>query len=102
MINEEIYNENGLQIIFSSYDVCSYTLRTSLYSVFICEDYDWEYRNWNIIILDRFERKELLTINTIDMPEFLHPITGSECRKLKTAEKVDGLIGRLLSIKCFL
>jgi len=103
MTSEEIYNANGLQILFFAYDWCAYTLRTSLYSITVCEDYRYDpHRNWHVSIRNKEDQKTLFETNTFEMPELLKPITGSECRKLKTAEEVDSLAKRLVNLKCFL
>lgn len=101
-VDKTIYDQNGLQIIFSSYDWCAYSIKTSLYSIVVCERYG-EDDIWDISIMDKSSpQKTLFKLCTFKMLDFMKPFHGHHIRKLTSAEEVDRLINKLLSMKVFL
>lgn len=99
----EIYNKDDLVVIRSSYDWCSYVVRTPLFSIVVCERYGMDEDIWDITILDRSTpQKTLMKMHNFNMPEFMEPFNGHNCSKLDSAKKVNYLINRALNLKAFL
>jgi len=96
----EICNNNGLQVYACHMDWACYIIKTSKYSVVVCERYGEHC--WDITAICKDSKKEIFSVNSEKMPQFMNPLYGKNVRELTSEEEVNAIIDRMSNLGVFL